>query len=402
MVVHLILSVIVSISSWRLCSSVNCDANLVGIQTSSDRACESGHVHWYPVGYELSDCHGWTTPNNKGEIQESSAKNLTCNADGTFQFLHYESTSNCSTVSVLKVFTQGICQVGDNVFLYDTPYAISCCLNPSTCISGTPSVSITGGLVYKNGEACTATVPAADGECFCSSCSLPCDSQVLKRLPPGIELMMCGEPTSGALRGGDGFLGLSGPGLGGESTCAAMCAFSSCADASAGAPNRDSFNSCFHEDTIINYKGNEYMLSDLLAGAEPECYVPHTPRGRGVTISTSCGRAVTTTETHLIVTSTGHQLARSLQPGDQLFGDFTGDKKCVVTGVTRPVAAARFFGLNCVHSEVLANGLRASTFGDFHALPAWYMAYAGRILGPEMASHIGDTIAGAFSEYYYA
>jgi hypothetical protein len=156
----------------------------------------------------------------------------------------------------------------------------------------------------------------------------------------------------------------------------------------------------FHEDTLINYKGKEYTLAELQAGAEPECHVPHVPTARGVTIATTCGRNVTTTETHLMVTPKGHQLAHTLNVGDELFGDFTGEQKCLVTAVTRTNSNARFFGLNCVHSEVLANGLRASTFGDFHTLPAWYMYYAGLLLGPDAASRLGDNIADSFFQYY--
>jgi hypothetical protein len=49
-----------------------------------------------------------------------------------------------------------------------------------------------------------------------------------------------------------------------------------------------------------------------------------------------------------------------------------------------------YFGLTCAHSEVLVSGLRASTFGDFHTLPSWYMTYVGGLLGFEYAASIGE------------
>ncbi len=50
----------------------------------------------------------------------------------------------------------------------------------------------------------------------------------------------------------------------------------------------------------------------------------------------------------------------------------------------------RYFGLNCLHSEVLANGIKTSTFGKYHAIPAWWMRVVGGALGPKRASSLGD------------
>jgi hypothetical protein len=156
----------------------------------------------------------------------------------------------------------------------------------------------------------------------------------------------------------------------------------------------DSF--CFHVESKIDYKGVEYTYEELKAGKEPECTVPHSPFSKGVVISTSCDKTVRVTDTHLMATTKGFQLAYSLKAGDTLFGDY-GKEMCTVKSVEKEKTTQQYFGLNCVHSEVLASGLRASTFGDFHTLPSWYMTYVGGLVGSETASHLGEYIA----EWYY-
>ena len=157
----------------------------------------------------------------------------------------------------------------------------------------------------------------------------------------------------------------------------------------------DTDDTCFHIDTKIDYKGIEYTYEELKAGKEPECTVPHTPFSKGVIISTSCGKTVRVTDTHLIATTKGFQLAYSLKAGDVLFGDYDNEL-CIVESVEKEKTTQQYFGLNCVHSEVLASGLRASTFGDFHTLPSWYMTYVGGLVGSETASSLGQYI----SEWY--
>ena len=170
-------------------------------------------------------------------------------------------------------------------------------------------------------------------------------------------------------------------------------------DNNAPPPASKSGNACFHEDTVITYKSREFSLEHLLNGVEPECHVPHVPKSRGVVVSTTCEKKLRLTDTHLVATSQGYQLAHTLRRGDVLFADFEGDEKCNVTNVTKEATIQTYFGLNCVHSEVLANGLLTSTFGDFHTLPSWYMYYAGLALGPQLASRLGNFIAEDFHSY---
>jgi hypothetical protein len=102
----------------------------------------------------------------------------------------------------------------------------------------------------------------------------------------------------------------------------------------------------------------------------------------------------------MMATPQGFRLAYSLKPGDVLFGGYSDSEEdlCVVLTVEKEKNEQQYFGLNCVHSEVLASGLRASTFGDFHALPSWYMTYVGGLLGSDTASQLGKNIA----EWFYA
>lgn len=181
------------------------------------------------------------------------------------------------------------------------------------------------------------------------------------------------------------------------SDCNDMCVAANCGFYSWSCKEDSDVNVCFHEDTLITYKGKDYTLQHFLDGHD-ECKVPHTPKSRGVVIQTSCNKTLRLTDTHLVATSTGFQTAVSVKQGDILFGDFEGTVECTVESNEKEKDVQRYFGLNCLQSEVLANGLKTSTFGDFHTLPSWYMYYAGKVVGAETASVFGDYIA----EWYYA
>jgi hypothetical protein len=186
-----------------------------------------------------------------------------------------------------------------------------------------------------------------------------------------------------------------------DSLCATYCSGFGCTDGSSdgcGGGSGSDDDTCFHADTLITYKGKQYTMKELQAGKEPECTVPHTPRSRGVVIETSCNKTVRVTDTHLMATPAGFQLAYSLKAGDKLFGDYDNKEVCVVESINKEKTTQTYFGLNCVHSEVLAAGVRASTFGDFHTLPSWYMYYVGGSVGVDRASAFGEYIA----EWYYS
>lgn len=155
----------------------------------------------------------------------------------------------------------------------------------------------------------------------------------------------------------------------------------------------DNDNVCFHIDTIIDYKGKEYTFQELLDGNEPECVIPHTPKSQGLIINTNCNNTLRVTETHLVVTTKGHQLAYTLKAGDDVFIDYD-NSPCSIASVQKEDRIQQYFGLNCVYSEVLASGIRVSTFGDFHLLPSWYMTYVGGLIGSSLASTVGDFVSG--------
>lgn len=179
-----------------------------------------------------------------------------------------------------------------------------------------------------------------------------------------------------------------------DSDCEKICEDSSCYAASCDISD----DVCFHQSSEITYKNKVYTFSELLDGLEPECVVPHTPLSIGVRVSTSCGRTFRVTETHLVATPHGYQPAHNLAKGDTVYGGYGGGKECTVVSIEKDTIPESYFGLNCVQSVVLVNGIRASTFGDFHFMPAFYMRYVGSILGIRIASWTGDYLA---QGYFY-
>lgn len=167
--------------------------------------------------------------------------------------------------------------------------------------------------------------------------------------------------------------------------------------------------SCFHESTSIKYNFNIYTLKDFQSNKNKDCRIPHIVKTDGLAIQTSCGDEVLRlTNDHLVYTKSntatntlfGTSPTRSilvradrLQIGSILF---TEDKSCEVTTIEKEYNQ-NYFGLNCIESEVLANGYKTSTFGKYHHLPAFWMKYGSKILGLEDASSLGDKIAQFFN-----
>jgi hypothetical protein len=163
---------------------------------------------------------------------------------------------------------------------------------------------------------------------------------------------------------------------------------------------------CFHESTTISYKGSTFSLANVPTN---ECRVPHVVTANGVRVETTCsnkegGTTTATTEhgknnksplrlteDHLVFTSSGLRPASTLMTGDVLFADVDQKHHCTVTRIERETSQ-RYFGLNCLESVVLANGIKTSTFGRYHHLPATWMRYAGQVLGVDRASRWGDHI----------
>jgi hypothetical protein len=154
---------------------------------------------------------------------------------------------------------------------------------------------------------------------------------------------------------------------------------------------------CFHKDTFITYKGTAALkMADL--EHHPECRIPHKVIADGVKIDTDSGHSLRLTNDHLVFTaSRGLVPAIELQMGEKLFTTVSDDSTSSVIRIT-PEKGELYFGLNCLHSEVLANGIKTSTFGSYHVIPSWWMSGVGRIIGPKRASSIGDAIVGMLAK----
>lgn len=162
---------------------------------------------------------------------------------------------------------------------------------------------------------------------------------------------------------------------------------------------------CFHESTLISYKGESFSLKQLKGRLVADCKVPHLVQARGVVIEASCSgttarapqsrKTLRLTGDHLVYTARGLQPASELLSGDTIFADLAQETPCRVTRVSQETTDQTYFGLNCVESIVLADGIKTSTFGKYHAIPALWMKYASKLLGIEKASSIGDSFASA-------
>lgn len=128
--------------------------------------------------------------------------------------------------------------------------------------------------------------------------------------------------------------------------------------------------------------------------SHPECRIPHVVESDGVRIETECGQSLRLTDDHLVYTPHGLVPAASIVRADTVYTSLDESKSCAVKSLTHE-RKQRYFGLNCRESVVLANGIKTSTFGRYHQIPAAWMKYAGALIGIERASAIGDVIATA-------
>lgn len=152
---------------------------------------------------------------------------------------------------------------------------------------------------------------------------------------------------------------------------------------------------CFHESTLITYQGFKLTLDH----PEP-CYVPHVLEQQtdGIIIETS-EYAVWLTAAHLVYSQArGLVRADSLVPHvDVVFADLDEHEPLPVLAVRQESSPQRYFALNCpAGSNVLANGIKTSTFDTLHMLPALWMRLLSPLLGIERTSKAGDWLAAKF------
>jgi hypothetical protein len=163
---------------------------------------------------------------------------------------------------------------------------------------------------------------------------------------------------------------------------------------------------CFHESTLINYKGQVFSLVDLQTmNKQPkECHVPHVVRSSGVSIYTSCSgmgiehnKPLRLTNDHLVFTKAGLKAASDIGLHEVLYSNPEQTKECIVTKIVPETEEQVYFGLNCVDSIVLADGIKTSTFGRYHWIPSTWMKYASKMVGVQRASEFGDHIVNFLS-----
>lgn len=173
---------------------------------------------------------------------------------------------------------------------------------------------------------------------------------------------------------------------------------------------------CFHESTEIMYDGKEKITLDgILSGkSSTECSSPHVLQSNGVSIETSCAvKPLRLTNDHLVYTSTGLRTAVSLVKGDIVYSDIEQHHQCAVKSVSGEYNQ-KYFALNCRNSDVIADGeerggitgrviltsffriagVKTSTFGITHSIPATWMKYGSKLLGVHRASQWGEKVVG--------
>jgi hypothetical protein len=158
---------------------------------------------------------------------------------------------------------------------------------------------------------------------------------------------------------------------------------------------------CFHENTTITYGEKELSMSDLQHGGEPECEIPHIVIASGVVIGAKCGaekKVLRLTGGHLLYTQRGLQKAEDVTEEDTLFSDMEERESCQVLSNERNSGRSKYFGLNCHNSQVLASGIKSSTFEKLHSVPSFWMRVMGKVLGIKRASGAGDYIASLASK----
>ncbi len=146
---------------------------------------------------------------------------------------------------------------------------------------------------------------------------------------------------------------------------------------------------------MITYEGKEHTFEQIRSHAD--CSIPHVGTARGVIVAAKCGASEKTlklTAGHLFYTKRGLQAASDLKPGeDTVFSDLAETQSCSVVSVTKEKSEHKYFGLNCINSQVLASGLKSSTFEKLHSVPAFWMQVVGRLVGIKRASQLGDYVA---------
>jgi len=158
---------------------------------------------------------------------------------------------------------------------------------------------------------------------------------------------------------------------------------------------------CFHESTEIRYKDEKLTLNDLKDSNHPSCNVPHIYNSDGVKIFTSCNNStLRVSNEHLVYTQRGLIEAVTIKVGDLLFQDLQETRECKVTKIEEE-RIQTYFGLNCEESVVLADGFKASTFGQVHSIPSLWMRFVSKFFGVHLASQWGDYLVSLLQKWNF-
>lgn len=154
--------------------------------------------------------------------------------------------------------------------------------------------------------------------------------------------------------------------------------------------------SCFHHSTVITTtNGSLLSLDQLMVSENIAWHVPHVLLTTGLKVTfVEIPNILWVTHDHLVFTKRGLLRCEQLLVGDVVFTSFDESQTCCVKHVEWDSSNGKFFGLNGLESIVLANGIKCSTFGQQHALPATWMSIVGRLTGCKVASQLGDTLLG--------
>lgn len=134
-----------------------CTTPLAKLRTGPNEQCSGGNEHHWPVGMAEADCHGWSAVDPSGREHLNSASGIRCNEDGSFQFTQFAGNLDCSGSGVTKVYVLNMCTQDIPPRLHTLAFDLTCCSEPDSpdCEVGIPLVTVPGGVVYLNGEACS-------------------------------------------------------------------------------------------------------------------------------------------------------------------------------------------------------------------------------------------------------
>lgn len=310
------------------------------------------------------------------------------NAQTTYKVVSYFTTSSCTTNTMTGIIVAQIaCTVGN----------VPCSGGIIQTCTTTPPNYIAGGInyAYYGTTACAGQSPNYGS--FIPNTCMYYGSGGLKAVCASGSIQVSSY-TDATCATSTGFIVTVSNGCNTQGTGST---YSSCGGGGGG-------SSCFHKDTIITYNNSgllEYFtLADVRNGKNSHCVVPHIVKTSGLNIITTSEspqkhtiQTLRLTPEHLVYTARGLMRADQLILNDVVYRDFNEQLSEKIVTITHD-SNEEYFGLNCIESDVLANGYKTSTFGVTHNIPAFWMKYGSYMLGIHRASYIGDRFA-AFLHY---